>query len=173
MFGQIRADLSACQQAARSGTRTLIDAMRVLAADIQSEDGVANAAIAEAADRLEEYLVVNQSLVACMNGGTKVSPKWKSKRAKSNNHALEEIIVEMAKSNKIIDVTEVAMTLFGDAFPVRAQVKRQKAYKIVASHLLEHMEKAGRLVQHGAWQDKLNLEEGGPYFTLPEANTGA
>jgi len=32
----------------------LIKAMRRLADDIQSEDGVANAAIAEAADRLEE-----------------------------------------------------------------------------------------------------------------------
>jgi hypothetical protein len=32
----------------------LISALRTLAVDIQSEDGVANAAIAEAADRLEE-----------------------------------------------------------------------------------------------------------------------
>ena len=47
--------------APRSSTRTLIDAMRILAADIQSDDGVANAAIAEAADRLEEYLVASLS----------------------------------------------------------------------------------------------------------------
>ena len=40
----------------RSKTTTLIQAMRILAADIQSEDGVANAAIAEAADRMEELL---------------------------------------------------------------------------------------------------------------------
>ena len=33
-------------------TKTLIEALRILARDIQSEDGVANAAIAEAADRL-------------------------------------------------------------------------------------------------------------------------
>lgn len=32
----------------------LIAALRILARDIQSDDGVANAAIAEAADRLEE-----------------------------------------------------------------------------------------------------------------------
>lgn len=38
----------------RSATETLIAAMRILARDIQSGDGVANAAIAEAADRLEE-----------------------------------------------------------------------------------------------------------------------
>ena len=38
----------------KSSTETLIAAMRVLARDIQSGDGVANAAISEAADRLEE-----------------------------------------------------------------------------------------------------------------------
>lgn len=35
-------------------TETLINALRILARDIQSEDGVANAAIAEAADRIEQ-----------------------------------------------------------------------------------------------------------------------
>ena len=38
----------------KSSTETLVAAMRILARDIQSGDGVANAAIAEAADRLEE-----------------------------------------------------------------------------------------------------------------------
>jgi sirohydrochlorin ferrochelatase len=38
----------------RTSTETLIEAMKILAVDIQSEDGVANAAIAEAAQRLEE-----------------------------------------------------------------------------------------------------------------------
>ena len=37
----------------KSSTETIIAAMRILAADIQSPDGVANLAIAEAADRLE------------------------------------------------------------------------------------------------------------------------
>lgn len=37
-----------------SDTKTIINAMRVLARDLQSDDGVANAAILEAADRLEE-----------------------------------------------------------------------------------------------------------------------
>ena len=41
----------------RSSTSTLIAALRILARDIESGDGVANAAITEAADRLEEYLV--------------------------------------------------------------------------------------------------------------------
>ena len=35
-------------------TATLIQSLRVLARDIDSRDGVANAAIAEAADRMEE-----------------------------------------------------------------------------------------------------------------------
>ena len=38
----------------RTSTRSLINAMRVLDSEIQSDDGVANAVIAEAAQRLEE-----------------------------------------------------------------------------------------------------------------------
>lgn len=38
-----------------SSCDTLIAAMRILARDIDSQDGAANAAIAEAADRLEEF----------------------------------------------------------------------------------------------------------------------
>jgi chromosome segregation ATPase len=35
-------------------TKTIVQELRILARDIQSQDGVANAAIAEAADRLEK-----------------------------------------------------------------------------------------------------------------------
>ena len=35
-------------------TKTLIKALRILSEDIESDDGVANACVAEAADRLEE-----------------------------------------------------------------------------------------------------------------------
>lgn len=38
----------------KTDTKTLIKALRILVEDIQSEDGVADACIAEAADRLEE-----------------------------------------------------------------------------------------------------------------------
>lgn len=38
----------------KSNTPTLISALRILAENIQSGDGVANAVVAEAADRLEE-----------------------------------------------------------------------------------------------------------------------
>jgi flagellar motility protein MotE (MotC chaperone) len=38
----------------RSSNKTLADALRILAQDIESPDGVANAAILEAAQRIEE-----------------------------------------------------------------------------------------------------------------------
>ena len=38
----------------RTSTETLIAAMHILSQDIQSEDGAANAAVAEAAERLAE-----------------------------------------------------------------------------------------------------------------------
>jgi uncharacterized protein Yka (UPF0111/DUF47 family) len=38
----------------KTKTKTLIKALRILANDIESDDGVANACVAEAADRLEE-----------------------------------------------------------------------------------------------------------------------
>ena len=47
----------------RTDTITLIHAMRILAEQIESEDGVANAAIGEAANRLKELYSVNKDLV--------------------------------------------------------------------------------------------------------------
>ena len=38
----------------RSSNKTLADALRILAQDIESVDGVANAALQEAADRIDE-----------------------------------------------------------------------------------------------------------------------
>ena len=38
----------------KTSTETLITALRVLARDVQSEDGVANSCLREAADRMEE-----------------------------------------------------------------------------------------------------------------------
>jgi hypothetical protein len=45
----------------KSDTQTLIDALRILARDIESGDSVANACIAEAADRLEELTIVEDN----------------------------------------------------------------------------------------------------------------
>ena len=46
----------------RSSTETIIEAMKILSHDIYCEDGVATAAIAEAADRLEEIAAENKKL---------------------------------------------------------------------------------------------------------------
>ena len=45
----------------KSDTQTLIDALRILARDAGGGDGVANACIAEAADRLEELTIVEDN----------------------------------------------------------------------------------------------------------------
>jgi len=45
----------------RTSTETLIAAMHILATEIQSDDGVANAAIAEAGERLaEQHMRITQ-----------------------------------------------------------------------------------------------------------------
>ena len=48
----------------KSNTETIIKAMRILSAEIHSDDGLANAAIAEAADRLDELQQRNAELAA-------------------------------------------------------------------------------------------------------------
>jgi hypothetical protein len=48
----------------RTDNPTLISAMRELAATVQCDDGIANAAIAEAADRLEELHAEKAAIVA-------------------------------------------------------------------------------------------------------------
>lgn len=50
----------------RTKTETLIAAMRILARDIHSGDGVANAAIVEAADRLVELKAECDALLAAL-----------------------------------------------------------------------------------------------------------
>ena len=50
----------------RTDTETLIAAMRILSRDIRSGDGVANAAIAEAADRLDELKSAHDVLMAAL-----------------------------------------------------------------------------------------------------------
>ena len=45
----------------KSSTETIIGALRVLARDIQTDDGVINACLSEAAERLEEMSVMSNS----------------------------------------------------------------------------------------------------------------
>lgn len=51
----------------RTDTKTLISAMEILARDIVSEDGVANAAIREAADRMKEQTASIEQLQAIVD----------------------------------------------------------------------------------------------------------
>lgn len=50
----------------KTKTETLIRALRILAEEIHSEDGVANAAIGEGADRLEELYDANTKLLQAL-----------------------------------------------------------------------------------------------------------
>lgn len=59
----------------KSSTAILIKALHALAGDIQSEDGVANAVVAEAAQRIEELAEIQQFLewkIAVLTDGTDV-----------------------------------------------------------------------------------------------------
>jgi hypothetical protein len=58
----------------KTKTETLAIAMDVLAREIQSSDGVANAAIAEAADRLRELAADLESMDAVMSDIAKELP---------------------------------------------------------------------------------------------------
>jgi hypothetical protein len=51
----------------RSSTDTLIRAVRILAHGIQTDDGVANAALFEAADRLEELQKRNDEMLELLH----------------------------------------------------------------------------------------------------------
>lgn len=64
----------------RTDINTLIEAMRILSEGIQSEDGVANAAIAEAGQRLQEQNDYIKRLEnegdACMCRGRDGQKEW-------------------------------------------------------------------------------------------------
>lgn len=62
-------DGSDAHELPRSATHALVAAMRILAAEIQSDDGVANAAIAEAAARLDELAALLREASGPMSYG--------------------------------------------------------------------------------------------------------
>lgn len=64
----------------QSSTETLIRSLQILAADIQSEDGVANAAILEASQRMQEMLELIDGcyeIVELCNTETHSQKVWK------------------------------------------------------------------------------------------------
>ena len=82
----------------KTATPTLASAMRILARDIQSPDGVANAAIAEAAERLYELHTINGELLSTMTRVYQMlltEPDTKGALFKTEN-ILHEAIVQRA-----------------------------------------------------------------------------
>ena len=61
----------------RSTTETLIAAMRILSRDIESTDGIANAAVAEAAERLTELQEAERKSAITLASMRELSRQWK------------------------------------------------------------------------------------------------
>lgn len=70
-----------------SSTETLITALRILAREIQSDDGVANAAIAEAADRLEDLQRENAALREELKEANRLLHVWSPDSVKARKEA--------------------------------------------------------------------------------------
>lgn len=89
----------------KSDTNTIISALRILAVDIKSDDGVANACIFEAADRLQElqakldkavealrfYAVGSQGLVPMSENSNIFIDEYTKDNGKTAKQTLEEI----------------------------------------------------------------------------------
>ena len=75
-------------------TRSLINALRVLDSEIQSEDGVANAVVAEAATRLEEQQERIKRLEEALTW-------YESKAEDCNRHGSEGVAARDALANDL------------------------------------------------------------------------
>lgn len=72
----------------RSSTNTLIHAMFILARDIQSDDGVANAVIKEAAERLDEMVTLIDGCFEVFELSEATTPSQKAWKEKLLKRAL-------------------------------------------------------------------------------------
>ena len=82
----------------RSSTTALVLAMYFLARDIQSADGVANAAIRDAADRLDEMqllLIEMLPLVTAQHGAEHMLDGFKPKK-----RAIDSLLADIKKALK-------------------------------------------------------------------------
>jgi hypothetical protein len=75
----------------RTDTQTLIDALRILARDIESDDSVANACIFEGADRLEQLRKAINNLIGYAITARSHSREWLVDMASYINLAAEAI----------------------------------------------------------------------------------
>lgn len=82
----------------KTKTETLIKALRILANEIHSEDGVANAAIAEGADRLEEMQSLNKELLDALidaDDMIEMEPyEHTAQEASDAHHNIKEVITK-------------------------------------------------------------------------------
>jgi chromosome segregation ATPase len=97
----------------RSDTKTIIVAMQYLSEDIESADGVANAAIAEAAQRLQELLQENEVILKNQLK-TQLDLEWWKKTANTNINIslqLADEIEELRQTNQELeDYTDKLVT---------------------------------------------------------------
>ena len=77
--------------AKRTDTQALIDALRILSCDIDSEDGVANAMIFEAAERMEQLCKAITNLIGYSITARSHSREWLVEMASYINLAAEVI----------------------------------------------------------------------------------
>lgn len=96
----------------RTDTETLISAMRALAECIKSDDGIFNAAIREAADRLEELQAENEKL------------------RNSNNEALAKAVMDF--------VERPAAAALKSGFIETAEVPITELYQSARNYVKEH-----------------------------------
>lgn len=70
----------------KTDDKILINALRILASDIQSEDGVANAVVFEAAQRIEKLKTLGNELNICakqIGWTSSEDPKWIARAEKA------------------------------------------------------------------------------------------
>lgn len=79
------------RSAMRTDTQTLIDALRILVRDVESDDGVANACIAEAAERIEQMRRAINNLIGYAITSRSHSREWLLDMASYINLAAEAI----------------------------------------------------------------------------------
>lgn len=90
-------------------TETLIKALRILANDIQSEDSVANAAILEAAQRMEE----DQEVIFQAGESIKILRQT----VKHRNETIDELKQRIKRLEEAIDAYQKAYTSEGHKIP--------------------------------------------------------
>ena len=104
----------------RTDTQTLVAAMRHLTATIQSDDGVANAAIAEAADRLHEMEAGKTAILAELQ---RLEAIW---RVRLEEDASKGLIASQAFCSGIAGGLSLAIRVVeaGGALPLETQEEK-------------------------------------------------